>query len=103
MSFTVSRTGARVALLTIPVLVLTALLATPGFGAAPKKTYSLAVASASPAPEDDSGAFFGGQTVRVAVTLTNSPKSQQSLGSANVSLPSQYTAVSLVSVVTNPA
>ena len=98
-----SRAGARVALLAVSLVTLVSVFAAPGFGLAGKKTYSVAVASASPPPEGDANAFFGGQAVKVAVTLTNSAKSLQALGSANVSIPSAYTALSLDSIVTDPS
>jgi hypothetical protein len=95
------RSGAHVVIVAASVAVLVAASASPGFGAAPKKNWSFSLASASPAPENDSKAFFGGQTVQVAVTITDM-SSKQSLGSANILIPSDYTPVSLDSVVTNP-
>jgi hypothetical protein len=95
------RSGARIALLTAAMVTALVGFASPGLGASIKKTWSLSLASASPAPENDSHAFFGGQTVRVAVTITNL-SANQSLGSSNIVVPSDYTSVSLDSVVTDP-
>jgi hypothetical protein len=56
----------------------------------------------SPAPENDKDALFGGQSVDLAITIANQTTSQQPLGSANVTIPTAVTPVSLVSVTTSP-
>ena len=92
----------RLAVVVASLVAVVAFSASSGFGATVKKSWSFSLASASPAPENDSKAFFGGQTVQVAMTITNL-SNNQSLGSANILIPSDYTPLSLDSVVTDPA
>jgi hypothetical protein len=77
-------------------------LATSSSAAGKKKFYVDSLVSVSPAPENDKDALFGGQSVDLAITLTNRADSQQSLGSANVTVPAGYTPVALDSVTTSP-
>ncbi len=67
-----------------------------------KKFYSDSMVSVSPPPENSKDALFGGQSVDLAITVSNLPKSQQYLGSINVTIPATYTPVALDSVTTAP-
>jgi hypothetical protein len=81
---------------------LTVGVATASSAAGKKKFYLDSLVSVSPAPENNKDALFGGQSVDLSITLTNRADSQQSLGSANVTIPSGYTPVALDSVSTSP-
>jgi hypothetical protein len=97
-----TRFDARALVVLVVTVAMTLGLATASQAAGKKKLYSDSLVSVSPAPENDKDALFGGQTVDLAVTITNQTGSQQSLGSVNVTIPAQYTPVALVSVTTSP-
>lgn len=97
-----SRIDLRLAVIVAVTAALTVGLATASSAAGKKKFYTDSLVSVSPAPENNKDALFGGQSVDLAITLTNRVDSQQSLGSANVTIPAGYTPVALDSVTTSP-
>jgi hypothetical protein len=97
-----ARFDARAIVVLVVTVAMTIGLATASQAAGKKKLYSDSIASVSPAPENDKDALFGGQTVDLAVTVTNQTGSQQPLGSINVTIPAQYEPVALLSVTTSP-
>jgi hypothetical protein len=98
-----ARFDVRVLVALAVVVTVAAGVATPS-AAAPgqKKFYADSIASIDPPPMNDKDALFGGQQVDLAITITNQTNSQQSLGSANVTIPASYTPLALVSVQTAP-
>src|SRR5437867_4509453 len=71
-------------------VVAASVWAPPVLAAAKKKFYSTTIAA--PATS------FGGDTEHFTVTITNLPSSQQTLGSANVIVPSGFTSLTVVAV-----